>query len=111
MSLFSVSASHRCAHHHRIRPNHTIPIDGLSLKHCYILVYDPVQDGPAAEGSIHRPSSGACDRIGEPNTYFLTTFRTYLEAQSLMATLTERSSIGRIVGYSIMCGIGFGSVR
>ncbi len=27
-----------------------------------------------------------------------------------MSTLNESSSIGRIIGYSLICGVGFGSV-
>lgn len=27
-----------------------------------------------------------------------------------MSTLTEKSSIGQIVGYSLICGFGFGGV-
>ena len=28
-----------------------------------------------------------------------------------MSTLSERSSLGQIIGYSIICGAGFGTVR
>ena len=31
--------------------------------------------------------------------------------QGLMTTLNERSSIGQVVAYTIICGMGFGSVR
>lgn len=55
-------------------------------------------------------SSYISERTGWARPLFIGALIILPIGEGLMSTLTEKSSIGRIVGYSLICGFGFGGV-
>ena len=51
------------------------------------------------------------ERTGWARPLFITALIILPIGEGLMSTLNEKSSIGKIVGYSLICGLGFGGVR